>query len=238
MKTYSNALSNYRGALREFYQVDLLSFRVRDRSTGDPRWFHFSSRDEDETIKVIDQATGAEEFRDYFGGGSIVNLDPLIRSEGTGIRNFTFVLSGTSDPVLDMIQGYDCRDAIVEYRIGEGEDNTGLLVDTPVVEFDGFVDTIDREDAALSLDAQGPADSNFKVSVVSHIATLQRANPDMRSPEIGQERGGDDIFLYTAEANTWTILWGKEGRKGAGGDGHGSDGRDHRTPDLDGWGRD
>jgi hypothetical protein len=240
MKTYSTAIGNYRAALREFGQVDLLSFRVRSRnSPSEQVWFNFSSRDDDETIFVTDLATGDSEPRDFFGGGHIVALDPLVRSEGTGVRNFTLVLSGASESVLDMIQGYDCRDAIIEWRIGEAEDDTGLLVDSAVLEFEGFVDTIDREDAALTFDGGQPADSNFKVSVSSHIAALQRPNPDMRSPEIGQDRSDDDIFLYAGAANTWTILWGKEGKKGGGKDPGDKDGRDPRPdPHVDGWGRD
>jgi hypothetical protein len=234
MKTYSSAISTYRGALKEFGQVDLLSFRVRSRnSPSEYVWFNFSSRDDDETIFVTDVATGDSEPRDFFGGGHIVALDPLVRSEGTVVRNFTFVLSGTSVPVQDMIQGYDCRDAVIEYRIGETDEDTGLLVDGAVVEFEGFVDTIDREDAAISIEGDQPADTNFKVSVVSHIAALQRPNTDMRSPEIGQERSDDDIFLYTSEANTWTILWGKEGKKGGGKDSGDKDGRDPRSPNPD-----
>lgn len=238
MKTYSTALANYRGALKEFGQVDLLSFKVKDRTTGDPQWYNFSSRDEDETIFVTNLATGDSEARDFFGGGHILALDPLVRSEGTGVRNFTLVLSGASDKVKDMIQGYDCREAAVEWRIGEADEDTGLLVDTAVLEFEGFVDTVDREDGALTVADDQPADSNFKVSVVSHIAALQRANPDMRSPEIGQDRSGDDIFQYAAESNTWTILWGKEGKKGAGKNHGDGKGRDRHPNDYDPWGHD
>jgi hypothetical protein len=241
MKTYSTAIANYRAARQEFWQIDLLSFKVKDRTTGDPHWFHFSSRDDDEAITVIDQTTGSTDLRSYFGGGHIVAMDQLVRSEGTGVRNFALVLSGVSQAVQDMIQGYECRDAVFEWRIGEGEDSTGLLVDTPVLEFEGFVATIDREDAALAIDGDDAgATTMFKVSVVSHIDTLQRANADMRSPEVGQERSGDDIFLYTAESNTWEILWGKKGHQHKR-DGEGRNGRDGRdgghSPDIDPYGR-
>jgi hypothetical protein len=239
MKTSSSDTAAYRGAQREFYGIDLLSFKVRDRDTGDPQWFHFSSRDTDETISVVNQVTGETEFRDYYGGGHIVSLDPLVRSEGTVIRNLQLVLSGASDEVQDMIQGYDCRDAVFEWRIGEGVDDTGLMVDTPELEFEGFVDTADREDGALTIDSAAPADTNFKVSVVSHIATLQRANPDMRSREVGQERSDDDIFQFAGEANTWDVLWGKKGQKHkhdgpSGGGGH--HGKNEHSPDPQPWG--
>jgi hypothetical protein len=68
-----------------------------------------------------------------------------------------------------MIQGFDCRGAVFEWRVGEGEDQTGLLVDTPVLELEGFVDTADRDDAAVSIDDDTPAEaiSPSRWSVIS-----------------------------------------------------------------------
>src|SRR5207237_1257318 len=126
MKTYSNAIANYRAALREFVPVDVISIRVRERDTGDPHWVHFTSRDDDEIIAVIDPDTGAEDLRSCFGGGHIVAMDAITRTEGTDASPMSIVLSGTSEVVRDMIYGYDCRDALVEWHIGESEDNTGL----------------------------------------------------------------------------------------------------------------
>jgi hypothetical protein len=236
MKTYSSAITNYRAAQREFWQIVFLSIKVRDRSTGDSEWFHFSSRDENETVQVRDPQTGSLEYRDYIGGGCIVGMDQLVRSEGTGVRNFSVTLSAVSDDVQDMIQGYDCRDAVVEVHVGEGEDSTGLMVDTPVCEFEGFVDTVDRQDGAAPVEATEPAPSVFVVSMTSHIATLLRINPDMRSHEVGEERGGDDIFIHSDAANQWDIMWGKRGHRHK--DGDGGDGKDKRSGDDPNiWGR-
>jgi hypothetical protein len=234
MKIYPNAITTYRTAQKEFYQINLLSFKVRDRASGNPQWFHFSNRDENETIQVRDQSTGALEFRDYVGGGSVVGMDALIRSEGTSVRNFSLTLSGASEEVLDMIQGYDCREAVFEWHIGEGEEGTGLMVDTPVCEFEGFVDAIEHEDAAIDFEASTPAASGFAVSITSHVSTLQRANPDMRSHEVGQERSGDDIFLHSDAANHWDVMWGKRGHRHK--DNDGGDGRDRPTEPGDPWG--
>lgn len=234
MKTYSSPLSSYRAAGREHYQINLVSFQVRDRGTNALVWKHFSSRDYNETINVINQSSGAPEARDYVGGGALVAMDPLIRSEGTGVRNFSLVLSATSTDVLDMLQGYDARDAVFEWHIGEADGETGLLVDTPVCEFEGFVDAADRSDAALGITSGEPSEATFTVSVTSHISTLQRANPDMRSHEVGQERSGDDIFAYTGAANQWAVLWGKRGHRHK--DRDGGDGRDRPTEPRDPWG--
>jgi hypothetical protein len=235
MKTYSSTIETYRAALGEYWEVKLISFQVRDRDTGDLHWYHFSSRDEDETIQVRNQATGDLEFRDYFGGGHILSMDPLIRSEGTGVRNFNIVLSGVSDPVREMVFGYDARGGVVEVHIGEVNGGTGLLIDTPVCEFEGFVDNGDINDGATDMETEEPAEATITLSINSHIAALQRTNPAVRSYEAGQERSGDAIFRWADEANTWEARWGKGPKKhkkndngdgrnrsgGGGGDGRG-----------------
>jgi len=237
MKNYTTPIENYRAALKGFAQVNLLSFKVRDRTTNAKVWFHFSSRDYDESITVTSQgneagyAAGDAVLRAYYGDGQIIQLDPIVRGEGTGIRNFSLTLSAVSTAVQDMVQGYDCRDAVFEWHIGEAEEGTGLLVDTPVCEFEGFVDTVDRDDDAINDDGS-PANSVFRISVVDHKSTLQRANPDMRTIDVCDDRTNDAIFKYADESNTWLILWGKEGKGG----GKGGDGRDKVKGDPETWG--
>lgn len=213
MKTYTNAITIYRASGREHGQVDLVSFRVRERDTGDPHWFHFTSRDDDEAVTVIDPDSGADDLRSYFGGGHIVAMDAITRTEGTDASPMSIVLSATSDVVRDMIYGYDCRDALVEWHIGESEDNTGLLIDTPSLEFEGFIDVVSKDDAGLNLENDVPADSNFKLTIVDHITVLERGNADLRSYEVGQDRSGDAIYRFVAESNTWDVLWGMKGKK-------------------------
>lgn len=233
MKTYSSSISNYRAAGKQFEEIDYVSFQVRDRSTNALVWKHFTTRSYDETVQVVNQSTGSLENRSYVGGGTIVAVPSVVRSEGTKARAMSFTLSGTSTPVLDMIQGYDARDAVIELHIGEADQDTGLLIDTPVCEFEGFVTTIDREDGGVAIDSAEPADSNFTVSVTSHIATLSRINPDMRSREIGQERSSDDIFRFAAASVMWRPKWGKKDHRYR--DQRNGDGRDPRPP-KDGWG--
>jgi len=224
MKTYSSAINNYRASRQQYYAVNLFAFRVWDAVTHAGTWFYFSSRDENETYQVIDPATGALHAIDCWGGGQILDVDPLIRSSGTQIRNLAVVLNGASDQVRDMVQGYDCRDAVAYWYIGEVEENSGLLVDNASLEFEGFINSIDFTDSAVDVYSSAGAPSSFSVSLVSHISTLQLANPDMRSYEIGQERSGDEIFLHTDAAPHWTLLWGKKGRnKKHGGDGGAGD---------------
>lgn len=232
MKTYSSAITNYRADLKGYFQVNLLCFVVKTRDTGETVRVNFSDREYNETIQIVNQSTGDLEFRDFIAG-AIVDIDPLIRSEGTNTRNFNVTLSGVHQSVLDMVQGYDTRDAEIEWHIGEAEEGTELLIDTPVCEFIGIVDTPDLEDSAVDPHSDGGSESHIVISITSYLATLQ-FNPDMRSLEIGQERSDDDIFQYAAETNQWDILWGKEGKKHK--KDHHHKGKDDPSPDHHTWG--
>lgn len=212
MKVYSTPISNYRTALKEFWPLNLLSFRVKDRTSGDFVWFHFSGRDENEEIAVIDPDSGASELRSYRGGGHILALDPIVRYEGVSIRNLTVTLSAVSDDVLDMLYGYDARDAHVEWHVGEIEEGTGLLVDTPVLEFEGLIDEANRTDEALVIWSEGTptALAGFQLSLAPWHSVLQRANAAKRTLAVGQERNDDGIFRYADAAHRWNdITWGK-----------------------------
>lgn len=233
MKTYSTAITSYRTGNGGYWQRNFLTFVVRDRTTLAAVTYNFWDGDDNVTVEVRNQSTGALEFRDYWGGGHLLELDPIVRSEGTGVRNISIRLSGVSTQVLDMIQGYDCRDAVFEWHVGEAEESTGILVDTPVCEFEGFIDTVSLTDGSIDVQG-GQAESSFEISIASHISTLLRPNPDVRSLEVGQERSGDDIFAYADAANTWMILWGKGGKKHKG-DRRGRRRNNDRPGDNDPW---
>ncbi|MBL0374039.1 hypothetical protein JJB09_18620 [Rhizobium sp. KVB221] len=241
MKIYSSAINSYRNGLKTFNAVHLISFRVRNRSDNTRVWFNFSSRDYNEMIQVVDQSNGSLEYRDYWGDGAIVGADPIVRSEGTGIRNFSVSLSAVHTAVLDMVRGYDARDALVEYNIGEVDEATGLLVDTPVCEFVGYLDSGAFQTGEINPLTSETAESTFPLSINGHKAALLQTNTDMLSRSVGQERSGDDIFRYVDEAPTWNILWGKGGKnKRNVVSHHGTGGKDPRseppaTPHT--WGR-
>ncbi|MBB1247463.1 hypothetical protein [Rhizobium sp. G21] len=160
----------------------------------------------------MDPDTGNTVLRSYFGGGHIVSVDPIVRYEGVSIRNVNVRMSAVSDQVREMLYGYDARDAHVEWHIGEMEEATGLLVDTPNLEFEGLVDEASRADSPLSIWAQSPpvSSSDFTLSLAPWHSVLQRANPAKRTLAVGQERSGDGIYRYADAAHRWNDLtWGK-----------------------------
>jgi len=212
MRTYGSTTTSYRAAGGAHGQVDFLSFKVKDTSNpATTAWFHFCSAEDDMTVNITDP-DGSSESRTFLGGGHIVALDPIVRSEGAVVHSINWTLSGTSSQVLAMVFGYNCREAVAQYFVGELDQDTGLLLDNPSREFVGLIDTIEPSDSALSPNDDSPADSTITVTVSSIGAALLRVNGDMRSPAVAEKRSGDEIFRYSAQAATWNRRWGKRSR--------------------------
>lgn len=212
MKTYSSATTAYRAAGNAHYQVDFLSFRVKSFSDpNDFQWYHFCSDDDDITVSVINPDSGETVERTFYGGGHIVELDALIRSEGPVVRSMNWTLSGASNRVLDMLYGHNCREATAQYFIGEINRNTGLFVDTPATEFVGAIEAVTPSDAGLE-NGSPVADSTVTVSVNSIGSQLLRVNGDMRAVETSMQRDGDEIFEYSDSAADWVRPWGRKSK--------------------------
>lgn len=232
MRAYSTAINNYRNAGKAFWPIHFLSFKVKDKLNPlAMTWCHFCTSDDNVTVTITDPDTGTPDSRTFAGGGHIVKMGDLIRTEGAIIRSHTFTMSGPSTLVQDMVYGYNCREAVFQWFIGELDQDTGLLIDEPPCELVGFVNTIDSKDGALSVDADDNPESTFQFSVDSLSAALTDRNYDMRDDEVGQTRDGDRFFQFSDSAHHWNIRWGKEKKRerdkkhhGGGGKGGGKGG--------------
>jgi hypothetical protein len=225
MRVYSSALTNYRNAGKAFWPVHFISFRVKD--VDNPlslTWCHFCTSDDNMTVTITDPDTDETDERTFAGGGHIVKMGDLTRSEGAIIRSHSFTMSGASTLVLDMVHGYNCREALFQWFIGELDQDTGLLIDEPPCEFVGFVNTNDLRDTALTTEGGDTAESTINISVDSFAAALTDRNYDMRDFEVGKARGGDRFFEYADSAHHWNIRWGKEKKREK--DKKGKDGRE------------
>jgi hypothetical protein len=235
MRIYSTAITNYRNSGKPFWPIHFISFTVKD--LNDPlslTRMNFCTAEDNMTVTVTDPDTGLPSERTFGGGGHILNMGDLTRSEGAVIRSHTFTMSRASTLVQDMVHGYDCREALFQWFIGELDADTGLLIDEPPCEFVGYVNTIDLTDGALIVDSDASADSVYRVSVDSMAAALTDRNYDMRDDEVGRTRGNDRIFQYADSAHHWNIRWGKGKKRerdrngkndGKGGNGGGGTGR-------------
>lgn len=210
MRIYSAALTNYRNAGKPFWPIHFVSITVKE--IDDPEELvlcNFCTSDDDMTVTITDPDTGSPITRTFAGGGHIVKMGDLVRSEGAVIRSHSFTLSGASSLVQDMIHGYNCREALFQWFTGELDGDTGLLIDEPPCEFVGFVSTIDLTDGAITVEGEATPESLVNVSVDSLAAALTDRNYDMRDDEVGKTRDGDRIFKYADSAHHWNVRWGK-----------------------------
>jgi len=233
MQIYSSALTNYRAAGKAFWPIHFISIRVKDKD--DPSEFvraNFCTADDDMTVTITDPDTGESVSRTFAGGGHLINMGDLTRSEGAVIRSHSFTMSGTSSLVKDMMYGYNAREALFQWFVGEVDQDTGLLIDEPPCEFVGFVNTIELKEGAVTVDGMDASDAYVHVSVDSLSAALTDRNYDMRDDEVGKTRSGDRFFQYADSAHHWNVRWGKDkkrekdrkGRQGGKGGGKGGKG--------------
>lgn len=214
MRTYSTALTNYRASGKAFWPIHFISIRMKDRDNPLAfTWANYCTSDDNMTVTVTDPDTGNPVTRTFGGGGHIVQMGDLVRSEGAIIRTHSFTMSGASSLVQDMVYGYNCREALFQWFIGELDVDTGLLIDEPPCEFVGYVNSIDMKEGAQSVDGGEASDSSFQVNVDSLAAALTDRNYDMRDDEVGKTRGGDRFFQFSDSAHHWNILWGKEKKR-------------------------
>lgn len=231
MKAYSPSVTAYREAHGVYKQRVFICITALDEN-DDPVQINFTDYPLDIDVNIENQETFDIEVRSFFGGKHVIGMDPLVRSMGTGHRSFDIKLSGVTTPVLDLLQGYNCREANFELHIGEVDINSGLLLDTPTCEYIGYVDVAKADDDALKVDQREAAESTFQLTVTSNIGRLKRTNPDVRTKAVGEERLGDEIFEFVEEVSVPT-LWGKEGKGGGDGKGGGG-GNNGMRPDH--WG--
>lgn len=243
MRAYSSAITNYRAARKAFWPLHFVSFQVK--AIGDPdtlTWCHFCTAEDNVAVSVVDPDTGLTDARTFAGGGHIVGMGDLVRSEKEIIRSHTLVLSGASSTVLDMVNGFNCRGALFQWFIGELDQDTGLLLDTPPCEFVGFVDTIDLVEGAVDPETGKAADSTFDVTVDSLGAALVARNFEMRSLDASKGRSGDLFNKYADSVHHWEPRWGKDKKserhkhggksgKGGGGKSGSTDGTGRARPD-------
>ena len=211
MKTYSSAITAYRAAGKAFLPVDFISIRVKAlEDPEDLTWVHFCTADEDMTIDLVNPDNGNTISRTFLGGGHIVALPELVRSEGAVIQSHAFTFSGASDDVLNIVHGHNCREAPFQWFVGECDQDTGLLLDMPACELVGFINAAEVSDGAIEIDSSAPAESVISILVDSLAAALTARNYAMRSQEASESRSDDLFYQFTGSAPHWSDRWGKE----------------------------
>jgi hypothetical protein len=183
---------------------DFLWFVARDRETGDPVTDGMWSDVGNISAPVIDPATGATVFRDYFGVYGLVAISDIVLVAGVSVQPVTIRMSQVEDRVAQLVRQYDVKQARVEIHRGRFDPATRKLVAPAAKRFVGFVDDLEI------IEGKDGEEGGVTITCVSYSQELLRSNPDTRSHESQQRRSpGDDFFRDVAVVGDWQQLWGK-----------------------------
>lgn len=184
---------------------DFLWLVARDRKTGAPITEGLWSDAGNVTAAVINPDTGMAETREWYGAGSLINIDAIPLVANLSVQNVDIRLSQVHEEVERIVRDYDCRQARVEIFRGLFDPDTKLIVAPAECRFVGFVDHVE-----IQTPPEG-REGAVVLTCVSHTQEFTRSNPDTRSHASQMERDPNDTFYKdAATVEEWEVFWGSE----------------------------
>jgi hypothetical protein len=205
MRALSTEIQNALSA-RALVARDFLWVVARDRVTGNPvtdgAWSDVGTL----TAAIIDPDIGAPVERTWSGQGTLISISDVQMLSNITVRRVTITLSQISDRAMQLVHGYDCKQARVEVYRGLFDPSSRRLVAPAPARFVGFVDTINIKTPTEN-DVGGVV-----LDCTSHTQEMTRSNPDTRSHESQILRhAGDSFFKDAPVVGEWELFWGKAG---------------------------
>ena len=198
-----DALSGRRLVARDFLWII-----ARDLDTGDPVTDGLWSDVGSTTVDVIDPDTGAVQSRSFTGAASLVQISAIPLVSNISVQNVTITLSQIAEHVVDLVHGYDCKQAKVQIFRGLYDPDTRSLVSPAIPRFVGFIDQI-----KINTPREGE-EGSVEVTCTSHTQEMTRSNPDTRSHESQILRAsGDTFYKDVSVVGEWEHFWGKKSEK-------------------------
>lgn len=194
------ALQNRRLVARDF-----LWLIVRRRDTGAPVTEGLWSDVGTVTAQVIEPDTGFVVTREWYGAGSLVEIEDIPLVSNISVQNVNIRLNQIDDRINDLIRLYDAKQARVEIFRGLFDPDSRQMVAPAEHRFVGFVDQIE---------VKTPTENEAGEVVLicaSHTQEMTRSNPDTRSDDSQRLRSTNDTFFAdTSTAGEWEVFWGSE----------------------------
>jgi hypothetical protein len=190
---------------RQLVARDFLWIVARDRTTGaavtDGTWSDVGNI----SAEVINPDTGLAVSRDWYGSGTLVQIDDIPLVANLSVQTVTIRMSQVSEHVQTLVRQYDCRQARVEIFRGLFSPDTRRLVAPAEARFVGFVDQI-----VINTPSENE-EGSVTLTCVSHTQELTRANTTTRSHATQILRLENDGFFDDADTATeWEVFWGSE----------------------------
>lgn len=187
---------------------DFLSIFPRNRSTGAIVSENLWSDVGNVAAQVINPDTGFAETRDFYGSGTLVQIDDIPLVANLSVQNVNIRLSQILDRINDLIRLYDAKQARIEIYRGLFNPQTREMVAPAECRFVGFVDQIEVETPSEN------SEGGVTLTCASHTQEMTRSNPETRSDAYQKMRSPtDDFYADASTAGDWAMFWGQESGK-------------------------
>lgn len=184
---------------------DVLTVKGKDLA-GDPETFVYWTGEDNIAINLPPADGGSLESRNAVGGGTLLEVPPIVDAIGVEARGVSFGLdhiSTVSGSPMDMVFGNNIRVARVEFHRAYFGADTWELVANPILLFEGRVDGASVEDAPAG------GTGGLTLDAMSGAIDLTKPNPAMESDEQQRLRSDDRYRRYgdtAAQVESW---WGQ-----------------------------
>jgi hypothetical protein len=190
---------------RQLVARDFLWLVVRNRATGVPVTDGMWSDVGNISAAVVHPDTGLPVTRDWYGSGTLVQIDDIPLVNNLSVQNVNIRMSQVSDHVEQLVREYDCRQARVEVYRGLFDPDSRQMVAPAECRFVGFVDNVNI------VTPRENDEGSVTLICASHTQEMTRANPSTRSHATQILRSPSDTFYQdAATVQEWEFFWGSE----------------------------
>lgn len=196
MRQYSATAQAYFASRNGYVARILFWVKARNRTTGAEELLGLWNGDEDRNFVIGGQT------RLYYRAGAMLRVPPITTQTGTGVRVQRLTVSPISDPVAQLLRGYDPRLAPVEMHRALFDPLTGLLIEEPHRVYKGAID------AAPIPTAKAGGEAMSEISLVSAARSLTKTSAQKKSDNTQRLRGGDRLHRYIDVSGSVEPNWG------------------------------
>lgn len=190
---------------RSIVARDILWVTAKDRGSGAPVNYGFSSLVRNLSIPVLDGRTNATVSRTFVGLGAALKIEQIPLTSDLTVRQIHMELPMQNPVVEEFARQADPRSAPCQvYRLLFNPD-TMVSLAAAKPRFVGYVDT------APITTPQAQGQGSLRLVAVSITRELTRESTDVRSHESQLKRSGDadDFYLHTSVVGDWELFWGR-----------------------------
>ena len=158
---------------------------------------------------------------DYVGAGTLLQISSMKESADLAANGMNVTLSGITEPLISKARDEDYQGRELKILLG-AMDSTNSVISSPVIIFNGFMDTMSIQDGAET--------ATITVAVENRLIEFQRSRIRRYTAEDQKiDYPTDKGLEFVAEIAEKEIVWGRTqaATGGGGGGGGGGDEQPH-----------